>query len=108
MTYSIILHADFHADTKTLQKRFPKIQTDIKKAISCLLSDPCAGVVVPKYGGLRKLRLKNSDAKKGKSGGYRLIYRFDPALSLVELLAIYSKSDSQALTHVELTELLQG
>ena len=39
-----------------------------------------------------KLRVKNSDVTKGKSGGYRLIYYCQTAMGII-LLTIYSKSE---------------
>ena len=39
-----------------------------------------------------KLRIKNSDLQKGKSGGYRLIYWLQTPKGIV-LLDIYSKSE---------------
>jgi len=39
-----------------------------------------------------KLRIKNSDRKKGKSGSYRLIYYCQTAIGII-LLTIYSKSE---------------
>jgi len=39
-----------------------------------------------------KVRVKNSDAKRGKSGGYRIIYYLQAQESLL-LVTIYSKTE---------------
>ena len=39
-----------------------------------------------------KLRVRNSDVQKGKSGGYRLIYYLKTATGII-LLTIYTKSE---------------
>lgn len=43
-----------------------------------------------------KVRLKNSDSQRGKSGGYRVIYYLETEDQTV-LLTIYSKSDQSDL-----------
>jgi mRNA-degrading endonuclease RelE of RelBE toxin-antitoxin system len=39
-----------------------------------------------------KVRIKNSNAKKGKSGGYRIIYYLKSQNNIL-LITLYSKSD---------------
>ena len=53
-----------------------------------------------------KVRIKNSDTQKGKSGGYRLIYWIvSPELSV--LLDIYSKSDQENTTLNEVRQIIK-
>ena len=58
---------------------------------SYLLKYPEAGKVVPRSGGVRKLRW--AMAGKGKSGGVRVIYYFKKQDDEIWLLTIYSKSE---------------
>ncbi|HEY9703079.1 MAG TPA: hypothetical protein V6C58_11570 [Allocoleopsis sp.] len=44
-----------------------------------------------------KVRVKNSNIKKGKSAGYRLIYLLDSETSIL-LLTMYSKSEQEDIT----------
>ena len=57
---------------------------------SFLLQYPEAGKVVPKSGGVRKIRW--AIAGRGKSGGVRVIYYFKRLNDEIWLLTIYSKS----------------
>lgn len=53
------------------------------------------------------MRVANSDLTKGKSGGYRLLYKLaeqpEPTLYL---LLLYAKSDQEDVTKDELRQLL--
>jgi mRNA-degrading endonuclease RelE of RelBE toxin-antitoxin system len=56
-----------------------------------LVQFPEAGKLVPKSGGVRKVRWRISG--KGKSGGVRVIYYFNKQADEIWLLTIYSKSE---------------
>lgn len=58
---------------------------------SFLLQYPESGKVIPKSGGVRKVRWAISG--KGKSGGVRVIYYFKRQDDEIWLLTIYSKSE---------------
>ena len=55
-----------------------------------------------------KIRIKNSDNNKGKSGGYRVITYFVSEDGEVYLLTIYSKSDRESILDLEIEELLKS
>ncbi len=52
-----------------------------------------------------KLRIKNRDIQKGKSGGYRLIYQVESLTSIL-LLTIYSKADREDISNKEIRRIL--
>jgi mRNA-degrading endonuclease RelE of RelBE toxin-antitoxin system len=54
-----------------------------------------------------KVRVKNSDIQKGKSGGYRLIY-WIVSPELIVLLDIYSKSDQENITLNEVRQIIKN
>ncbi|MCP4494002.1 MAG: type II toxin-antitoxin system RelE/ParE family toxin, partial [Gammaproteobacteria bacterium] len=54
---------------------------------------------------LYKVRAKNSDSQRGKSGGYRIIYYLKTETHCI-LVAIYSKSDQGDITTEALNRLL--
>ena len=52
-----------------------------------------------------KLRVKNSDISKGKSGGYRLIYYCQTAIGII-LLTIYTKSKQVNITAEDIKKII--
>ena len=55
---------------------------------------------------LFKVRIKNSDARRGKSGGYRIIYYLKTEDRIL-LVTIYSKSDKADVPAAEIRELIK-
>ena len=68
-----------------------------------LLLRPEQGPLIPKSGGLRKIRWKRSGA--GKRGGLRLIYFWDKDDDTIYMLFVYPKSDQEDLTPSQLKTL---
>jgi mRNA-degrading endonuclease RelE of RelBE toxin-antitoxin system len=52
-----------------------------------------------------KLRVRNSDIQKGKSGGYRLIYYLKISTTII-LLTIYSKSEQDDIAVSDLQQII--
>jgi mRNA-degrading endonuclease RelE of RelBE toxin-antitoxin system len=78
---------------RDLAKRFRHIRFDLDPTVARLEAGEVIGDRVPGTGpSVYKARLPNSDAVRGKSGGYRLIYHTGPSGD-VFLVTIYSKSD---------------
>jgi len=67
-----------------------------------LVIRPTAGSLIKGTGGLRKIRWKSSG--KGKSGGLRIIYYYDP-LDKIYMLFPYKKSDQEDLTSTQIKTL---
>ena len=68
-----------------------------------LALNPDYGVAIPRYRGLRKMRLMVPGLNAGKRGGYRLIYRaamIDEVWHIIFLRA-YFKGDAEDLSHDE-------
>ena len=95
---------EFQRKIKSLSKKYRYIKTDLQPILEKLRLGEILGDRIP---GLKsivyKLRIKNSDVKKGKSGGYRLIYWLQKSDGIV-LLDIYSKSEKD---NVDLTTIRQ-
>jgi mRNA-degrading endonuclease RelE of RelBE toxin-antitoxin system len=90
---NIEITPEFQQKIRSLSKRYRKIRSDLEPILDQLrqgeaIGDQIRGVGFPVY----KLRVKNSNIQKGKSGGYRLIYWLKLKNTIV-LLDIYSKSD---------------
>src|SRR5688572_8151360 len=65
-----------------------------------LAADPTAGDVVPRSGGLRKVRM--AGAGRGKSGGFRVINMLLLGRRYIALLDGYDKTEQEDLTADEL------
>jgi mRNA-degrading endonuclease RelE of RelBE toxin-antitoxin system len=52
-----------------------------------------------------KLRVRNSDTQKGKSGGYHLIYYVKTAMAIL-LLTIYTKSEQVDIAADDLRSII--
>jgi len=97
----------FERDLKRLGRRYRRIRHDLEPLIRQLLTgetpgDRVQGVRTVVY----KARLPNSDARRGKSGGYRVIY-YLPADALTILLTIYSKTDQADIPAAEIARILR-
>lgn len=66
----------------------PGLEKDLKDEI---LKSPSTGDIVPGTGGIRKIRIPKT-GRKGKSGGYRVLYLDLPLVEVVYLFMIYDKS----------------
>jgi len=65
-----------------------------------LLFRPEQGPLIPRSGGLRKMRWRIRG--KGKRGGVRLIYYWDKPAETIFMLFIYPKSEREDLTASQL------
>ncbi len=74
---------------------------------SRLISNPTAGQVMTRCGGLRKIRHGDRRRTKGKRGGLRVIYLHLPELNWIFLLDIYGKDDKDDLSAGEKKVLSQ-
>jgi hypothetical protein len=68
-----------------------------------LLFRPEQGPLIPKSGGLRKLRWGRSGG--GKRGGLRVIYYWDKEAAAIYMLFVYPKSAQEDLTASQLKVL---
>ncbi|MHC5611358.1 MAG: type II toxin-antitoxin system RelE/ParE family toxin [Nostoc sp.] len=83
----------FNRNLRTLAKKYRSIQNDIQPVIEQLEKAELPGDQIPGVAyAVFKLRVRNSDTQKGKSGGYRLIYYVKTATGII-LLTIYAKSE---------------
>jgi mRNA-degrading endonuclease RelE of RelBE toxin-antitoxin system len=102
----IALTPRFKRDIRELAKRYRSIRSDIQPLIEQLQAgelpgDRIAGV---KYQ-IFKVRLKNSNLQKGKSGGYRVIYYVKTEQEVI-LATIYSKSDISDVSNEVIEEAI--
>jgi mRNA-degrading endonuclease RelE of RelBE toxin-antitoxin system len=89
----IALTPRFKRELRGFAKRYRSIRSDIQPLIEQLQAGETPGdrLVGVKYQ-VFKVRLRNSDIQKGKSGGYRVVYYLKTDQEVI-LATIYSKSD---------------
>ena len=97
--------------TDIFQKHISNIWTEEERLefVSWIANNPLAGDVVPRAGGVRKVRWKRSGM--GKSGGIRVIYYNMLDDGEIWLLIAYSKSKFDNLPPnvlLKLKELING
>ena len=103
----ILLTPRFQQDLKKLVKRYPSIRKDLTPLIEQLQQGETPGNRISgnKYQVI-KVRLKNSDIKKGKSAGYRVIYYLKTETAIT-LVTIYSKSNLTDIPNKVIEEIIQ-
>ncbi len=87
--------SDFKRNVRQLAKKYRRIKSDVQPVIERLQSGETPGDRVPRIGEewvIFKIRIRNSDSARGKSGGYRMIYWVESSRSVV-MITIYSKSE---------------
>ncbi len=104
----INLTIEYKRNLKDLAKKYHNIRSDTQPIITELqkgkfLGDRLSGFGIDVY--VYKLRVKNSNIKKGKSAGYRLIYLLESETSIL-LLTIYSKSEQEDITANEIKSIV--
>jgi len=72
MNYKVKILETAKKDVKKLYKKYKSIKKDLLNVIEILEKNPQSGIHLGKN--FYKIRIKNSDNTKGKSGGYRVIY----------------------------------
>ena len=89
-------------ESKAFSRRLAELMSDedFRLLQVSLLLRPDQGKVIPRGGGLRKMRW--ALAGRGKSGGARVIYCWFVAQAVIYLLLIYSKNEQEDLTPEQL------
>ena len=96
----------FKRNIKTLKKKYRSIRKDIEPIIKQLKNGNLPGDRLVGIGySVFKLRVKNSDLAKGKSGGYRLIYYCQTATGVI-LLTIYTKSEQVSIEAEDIKKII--
>ena len=106
---SRVVHAaaEFEKEAQKLKRKYPAVSSQIRQLVFRLIEGELPGVRVPKsilqtY----KVRLPNPSARRGKSGGFRVIYSVSRADAVV-LITIYSKTEQNDLSPHELQQRIK-
>ncbi len=98
MTIRLIFLPEFYQAARRLQKRYPHVLDDIDTLSDQLEHGEAPGDRVQGLTPYRvyKARIRNTDARRGESGGYRVVYYLETEEQTV-ILTIYSKTDQSDL-----------
>ncbi|MBN8559444.1 MAG: type II toxin-antitoxin system RelE/ParE family toxin [Leptolyngbya sp. UWPOB_LEPTO1] len=104
----IRLTSEFQRKLKNLAKKYRQVPNDLQPVLAQLQTGEFLGDQISGVGfRVMKVRVRNSDTQKGKSGGYRLIYWIS-SNSLVVLVDIYSKSEQEDIEVEEIQQIIKG
>lgn len=106
MNFKIIPTEYFMQKVRELKKDYPHIRQDLKELADQLKQNPKSGT--PLGSKVYKIRLKNSDLKKGKSCGYRVITYVIDDIQNIRLLTIYVKPHKATITDKEIMTILKN
>jgi mRNA-degrading endonuclease RelE of RelBE toxin-antitoxin system len=96
----------FNRNLRSLAKKYRNIRNDIQPVVEQLERGELLGDQIPGIGyEVFKLRVRNSDIQKGKSGGYRLIYYIKTENGII-LLTIYTKSELADIAADEIRSII--
>lgn len=108
MSYDVHLTDTFHKSVKALKKKYPRVKDDLLGQVKVLEQDPSAGDPIPGWNKeIWKVRVSSSDVRKGKRGGFRLIYLWKADAIEIYLLVAYFKGEQTEITKKEIEALLK-
>ena len=89
----VVFTSEFKRSLRRLAKRYRSVRQDLEPLVRRIAWGETPGDRVQGVGAVvYKARVANSDARRGTSGGYRVLY-YVPLQDRVVLLTVYSKSD---------------
>jgi mRNA-degrading endonuclease RelE of RelBE toxin-antitoxin system len=97
---------EFKRNVRTLAKKYPHIRSDVQPFIDQIQSGELIGDKVKETGyAIFKVRIRNGDVSRGKSGGYRAIYYLKTPTMII-LVTIYSKNEQSDISPARIRKIL--
>ena len=98
---------EFKRNWRALAKKYRHIRSDVQPIIDQLQAGDFAGNQVPGTSyTIYKLRVRNSDLRKGKRAGYRLIYYLQTQTQVI-LVTIYSKTEQSDISTAQIRHIVE-
>lgn len=105
-TIEVAYTPEFKRNLRALAKKYPHIRSDVQPIIDQIQRGEFAGDQVQGTGfTIFKVRIRNSDVSRGKSGGYRVIYYLKTATAVI-LVTIYSKTEQSDISSARIKKIL--
>lgn len=96
----------FDKKLKHYRKKNPLLKRDYTALLDLLQDDPIPSTAIPLKERIYKIRMANSSANKGKSGGYRIYYFYKNCEDTLLLFYMQSKSDETTINDTRLDKLI--
>jgi mRNA-degrading endonuclease RelE of RelBE toxin-antitoxin system len=105
-TIEIAFTPEFKRNLRGLAKKYPHIRSDVQPIIEQIQRGEFIGDQVQGAGyTIFKVRIRNRDVSRGKSGGYRVIYYLKTATAVI-LVTIYSKTEQSDISSAKIKKIL--
>jgi mRNA-degrading endonuclease RelE of RelBE toxin-antitoxin system len=97
---------EFKRNLRQPAKKYRQIKADVQPLLDDLMQGGTPGDQIPGvHSTVFKVRVKNSDSRKGKRGGYRIIYQ-QMRERMIVLITIYSKTEPTDITPQGIGEII--
>ena len=97
---------EFKRNLRQLAKKYRHIKSDLQEILDELADGKKPGDQIPRVRyEVYEVRAKNSDAQRGKRGGYRLIYYVKSASELA-LVTVYSKTEQSDIAPEDIRRII--
>lgn len=104
----IVFTPEFKRNVRRLARKYRRIRSDVAPVIKQLERGETPGDQIQRIGyAVFKVRIRNTDAQRGKSGGYRMLYYVRTADQVI-LVTIYSKSEQGDLAAAEIRRIISN
>jgi len=98
--------AEFKRNLRALAKKYHHIRSDVQPVIEQLQHGELVGDQVPGTGyTVFKVRVRNRDVSRGKSGGYRVVYYLKTTSNII-LITIYSKTEQSDVSAAKIQRVI--
>lgn len=105
---AVFFTSEFKRNIRQLAKKYRRIRTDIQPLLHELEVGKTPGDQIQEIDVVVfKVRARNSDSAKGKSGGYRIIYQKRPDKSII-LITVYSKSEQTDISTTDIRAIIMA
>ena len=97
----------FKRQLKRLSRKYRRIRVDIQPLIDDLTAGERPGDHIQGAGHtVYKMRVRNTDARRGKSGGYRVIYYLVDREDVL-LVTVYSKTEQADIEADQIQQIIE-
>ncbi len=102
----VFFTGEFKRNVRQLAKKYRRIKADIQPILDTLAAGQTPGDQIPGVPfDVYKVRARNTDSARGKSGGYRIIYQRTMERTII-LITLYSKTEQADVTPQDIQQII--